>query len=96
MSFVFEGTVKTANGKGVSRRLRHEGKIPAIIYGLGQEPVAIVLNHDELNNAQVKPEFYSEVLTLKVDGKEEKVKVQAMQRHAYKPKLLHIDFLRVA
>lgn len=43
---------------------------------------------------QTKPEFYSEVLTIVVDGKEEKVKVQAVQRHAFKPKLSHIDFVR--
>ncbi len=43
---------------------------------------------------QDKAEFYSEVLTVVVDGKEEKVKVQAVQRHAFKPKLTHIDFVR--
>ncbi|RIY36740.1 50S ribosomal protein L25 [Psittacicella gerlachiana] len=95
MSFTFEATAKQTNGKGVSRRLRHEGKIPAIIYGGNAEPVAIVLDHDKVNNAQVKPEFYAEVLTIVVDGKEEKVKVQAIQRHAFKPKLLHLDFKRV-
>ncbi|MGF2409307.1 50S ribosomal protein L25, partial [Klebsiella pneumoniae] len=45
-------------------------------------------------NMQDKAEFYSEVLTVVVDGKEEKVKVQAVQRHAFKPKLTHIDFVR--
>lgn len=44
-------------------------------------------------NMQAKAEFYSEVLTLVVDGKS-KVKAQAVQRHAYKPKLTHIDFVR--
>lgn len=95
MAFVFNAELKTANGKGVSRRLRHEGKIPAIVYGGSEAPLAVVLKHDELNNAQAKPEFYSEVLTLVVNGKEEKVKIQAIQRHAFKPKLLHLDFKRV-
>ena len=45
-------------------------------------------------NLQNKPEFYSEVLTIVVGGKEEKVKVQAVQRHAFKPKVTHIDFVR--
>ncbi|RIY31226.1 50S ribosomal protein L25 [Psittacicella hinzii] len=95
MSFTFEASLKETNGKGVSRRLRHEGKIPAIIYGGNAEPVAIVLDHDKVNNAQAKAEFYSEVLTIVVNGKEEKVKVQAIQRHVFKPKLLHLDFKRV-
>ena len=45
-------------------------------------------------NMQNNAEFYNEVLTLVVDGKEEKVKAQAVQRHPFKPKLSHIDFVR--
>ena len=67
---------------------------PAIIYGGEAAPVAIELDHDKVWNMQDKAEFYSEVLTVVVDGKEEKVKVQAVQRHAFKPKLTHIDFVR--
>ena len=52
------------------------------------------LDHDKVWNMQNKAEFYSEVLTIVVGGKEEKVKVQAVQRHPFKPKLSHIDFVR--
>jgi large subunit ribosomal protein L25 len=69
-------------------------KFPAIIYGGEAAPVAIELDHDKLWNMQDKAEFYSEVLTIVVDGKEEKVKAQAVQRHPFKPKLAHIDFVR--
>ena len=79
-------------GKGASRRLRKDGLIPAIIYGTGVDPVSIILSHDELNHAQEFTEFYESNLTIKVDGKDFVVKVQDMQRHAYKPKLLHLDF----
>ncbi|MDU2540909.1 MAG: 50S ribosomal protein L25 [Klebsiella sp.] len=81
-------------GKGASRRLRAANKFPAIIYGGEAAPVAIELDHDKLWNMQDKAEFYGEVVTLVIDGKEEKVKVQAVQRHAFKPKLTHIDFVR--
>ena len=64
------------------------------IYGGSEAPVSIILNHDELNNAQVHDSFYSDVITLVVEGKEVAVKVQAMQRHPFKPKLVHIDFKR--
>jgi len=47
-----------------------------------------------IREAEHSPEFYSEVLTIVVGGKEEKVKVQAVQRHPFKPKLSHIDFVR--
>ena len=94
MSFKFEAEVRQAQGKGASRRLRHNGQVPAIIYGGNAEPVSIVLNHDHVNNAQVHDAFYNEVLTIVVAGKEEQVKVQAIQRHPTKPKLVHLDFKR--
>ena len=95
MAFKFNAEVRQAQGKSASRRLRHNGQIPAIIYGGSEAPVSIILNHDELNNAQVHDAFYNEVLTIVVAGKEEKVKVQAIQRHPTKPKLVHLDFKRV-
>ncbi|CAK9885415.1 MAG: 50S ribosomal protein L25 [Candidatus Erwinia impunctatus] len=92
--FTIEAAVRKEQGKGASRRLRAAQKFPAIIYG-GKEPaVSIELDHDHVMNIQVKPEFYSEVITLVVDGQEVKVKVQAVQRHPFKPKVTHIDFLR--
>ncbi|AXP46509.1 50S ribosomal protein L25 [Haemophilus influenzae] len=96
MAFKFNAEVRTAQGKGASRRLRNNGQIPAIVYGGSEEPVSIILNHDELNNAQAHESFYSEVITLVIGGggKEVAVKVQAMQRHPFKPKLVHIDFKR--
>ena len=92
--FKFNAEVRQAQGKSASRRLRHNGQIPAIIYGGSEAPVSIILNHDELNNAQAHDSFYSDVITLVVEGKEVAVKVQAMQRHPFKPKLVHIDFKR--
>ena len=91
--FTINAEVRKEQGKGASRRLRAANKFPAIIYGK-EAPLAIELDHDKVMNMQAKAEFYSEVLTIVVDGKEEKVKVQAVQRHAFKPKLTHIDFVR--
>lgn len=82
-------------GKGASRRLRLENKFPAIVYGGSAAPVAIKLDHDPVKNMEVKAEFYSETITLVIDGKETQVKVQSVQRHPFKPKLAHIDFVRV-
>ncbi|EDZ3129602.1 50S ribosomal protein L25 [Salmonella enterica] len=91
--FTINAEVRKEQGKGASR-LRAANKFPAIIYGGSEAPIAIELDHDQVMNMQAKAEFYSEVLTLVVDGKEVKVKAQAVQRHAYKPKLTHIDFVR--
>ncbi|WP_434524438.1 50S ribosomal protein L25 [Photorhabdus asymbiotica] len=92
--FTINAEVRREQGKGASRRLRRANKFPAIVYGGKQEPVSIELDHDQVINMEHKAEFYSEILTLVIDGKETKVKVQAVQRHPFKPKLAHIDFLR--
>ena len=89
-----EVQARKEQGKGASRRLRTANKFPAIIYGGAEAPIAIELDHDKVMNIQAKEGFYGEVLTLVVDGKEVKVKVQAVQRHPFKPKLTHIDFVR--
>ena len=92
--FTINAEVRKEQGKGASRRLRAANKFPAIVYGGEAAPVAIELDHDKLWNLQTKAEFYSEVLTIVVDGKEIKVKAQDVQRHPYKPKLQHIYFVR--
>lgn len=87
--------VRKDQGKGASRRLRAANKFPAIIYGGSEAAIAIELDHDTTKNLELKPGFYDSELTLVINGKETKVKVQAVQRHAFKPKLTHIDFVRV-
>ena len=94
MQFELNAQQRTLQGTSASRRLRRASKVPGIVYGGEAAPVAIELEHDKVWNMQNKAEFYSEVLTIVVDGKEEKVKVQAVQRHPFKPKLAHIDFVR--
>jgi large subunit ribosomal protein L25 len=93
--FTINVEVRKDQGKGASRRLRAANKFPAIVYGGKEAAVSIELDHDSVKNMEVKPEFYSEAVTLVIDGKETKVKVQAVQRHPFKPKLAHIDFVRV-
>ena len=92
--FTINAEVRAVQGKGASRRLRAANKFPAIIYGGDAAPVAIELDQDKVWNQQTKEGFYTEVLTIVIDGKEEKVKVQAVQRHPFKPKLSHVDFVR--
>ncbi|ADZ43188.1 TPA: 50S ribosomal protein L25 [Yersinia enterocolitica] len=88
--------VRNDQGKGASRRLRAANKFPAIIYGGSEAAIAIELDHDTTKNLELKPGFYDNTgLTLVINGKETKVKVQAVQRHAFKPKLTHIDFVRI-
>ena len=93
--FNLDASVRTDLGKGASRRLRREDKLPGIIYGGEEAPVSITLDHNKVNNSADFEAFYSHVLTLNVDGKATEVLVKDMQRHPYKPKIMHIDFQRV-
>lgn len=81
-------------GKGASRRLRHIGKTPAIVYGVS-EPTSVTLNHNELWKAQDSEAFYSSILNLIIDGKATDVVVKGMQRHPAKSLVMHIDFQRI-
>ncbi|MGP1958990.1 MAG: 50S ribosomal protein L25 [Arsenophonus sp. NC-CH8-MAG3] len=91
---IINSRIRKEHGKGTSRRLRKGNKLPAIVYGGEQEPISIEISHDEVINQESKLEFY-EILTLLIDGEKTKVKVQAVQRHPFKPKITHIDFLRI-
>ena len=84
-------------GKGASRRLRRlAGEIPAIIYGGGKKkPAQISLIHKDVMKSLENEAFYSQILTLDVDGKSEEVILKDVQRHPAKPIVLHMDFLRV-
>ncbi|MBU3018183.1 50S ribosomal protein L25/general stress protein Ctc [Paraglaciecola agarilytica] len=93
--FTLDAEVRTDLGKGASRRLRHEDKVPAVLYGLGKEAVSLTLSHNKVFQAQEFEAFYSHVLTLNVDGKKVEAVVKDMQRHPFKPRVTHLDFLRV-
>ena len=82
-------------GKGASRRLRTIGKVPAIIYGGGEEPVSVTFDHDKLMHSLDQEAFYSHILTVDVAGKSQRAILRDLQRHPYKPTVLHMDLLRV-
>ena len=94
-NFKLDASVRTDLGKGASRRLRREDKLPGIIYGGEEAPVSITLDHNKVNNSADFEAFYSHVLEINLDGKVVEVLVKDMQRHPYKPKITHIDFQRV-
>src|SRR3990167_2510332 len=98
MAEIFElnAQARTQFGKAVTRRARRlNNHVPAVIYGAGQEPASITLKHHLVTRALQNEAFASHILTLKIDGKAEKVILKAVQRHPFKPLVLHMDFLRI-
>ena len=82
-------------GTGASRRLRHAGKVPGIVYGGTAAPVQIELEHNTLYHALRKESFHSSLLMLNIDGARESVLLRDTQWHPFKQQVLHIDFQRV-
>ncbi len=95
--FTLNAKGREDTGKGASRRLRRlAGEIPAIIYGGKKAPAQISLAHKDVMKALENEGFYSQVVSLDVDGKAEDVIIKDIQRHPAKAIVLHMDFLRVS
>ena len=82
-------------GKGASRRLRHAGLIPAVIYGGEAAPQSLQLEHEKTWLLSQNEWFYSSILDLDIDGKVQKALLRDIQRHPFKQIIMHIDFQRV-
>ncbi|WP_370279015.1 50S ribosomal protein L25/general stress protein Ctc [Pontibacterium sp.] len=95
--FVINAVAREDEGKGASRRLRREGLVPGIVYGgdKRKKPIAISIPNNELIKDIQDESFFSSILTVKLDGKEDKVIIKDLQRHPARPEVLHADFQRV-
>ena len=84
-------------GKGASRRLRREGKVPAIIYGGHRDAVALTLDQTQLSHAAEHESFYASIIDIRVgEDLTQQAVVRDMHRHPYKPVIMHVDFMRVS
>ena len=95
VKFELDADVRADVGKGASRRLRHANKVPAVIYGGGENTLSLTLDHNKTLHALSHEAFYSHILTLKVGKNSEKVILKDVQRDPSRPRIAHIDFLRV-
>ena len=96
-SNIINAEIREDVGKGASRRLRHQGKIPAVIYGGQKDPATLTLEHDPVLHAAETESFYSSILEIKVaDGRTQNVVVRDVQHHPYKLQIMHLDFMRVS
>ena len=94
-----EAQTRTVMGKGASRRLRRlENKVPAIVYGGTHAPHSVELSQNAVIKALESESIYSSVFELIIDDhkKAERVLLKALQRHPFRPVILHMDLQRVA
>lgn len=93
--FELEASVRHDMGKGASRRLRREEKVPGVIYGGGKAPVSLTIEHKLIAKSLENEAFYSHILNLKTGSESERAILKDVQRHPYKPRIVHVDFQRV-
>ncbi|MGQ0611714.1 MAG: 50S ribosomal protein L25/general stress protein Ctc [Paracoccaceae bacterium] len=89
--------VRAGTGKGAARTARRAGNVPGIIYGGGQEPVAIQMGFNALLKRLRQGRFLSSLFNLKVEGQPDvHVICRAVQRDVVKDVPLHVDFMRIS
>lgn len=82
-------------GKGASRALRREGRVPAVIYGDNQEPISIHVEEKALYKLLMTGHFFNSIVELTVDGKTTRTLPKDVAFHPVTDRPLHADFLRL-
>jgi large subunit ribosomal protein L25 len=87
---------RDVQGTSASRRLRHAGKVPAVLYGAGKDPELLTLDHNSIFHNLENEAFHSSILTVEVAGKKEKAILRDVQMHPFKPIVVHMDLQRIS
>lgn len=96
-----KASLREETGKGAARRMRREGRIPAVVYGRGEETRPLTLNAHEFEMLVKHHSLDTTLLDLEIEGtgkkKAETVRtlVVEVQSHPYKPEVLHVDFQQI-
>ena len=94
MAIEINATNRKAQGTGASRRLRNTGRVPGVVYGVGDVNL-IELDHNELYYKLRAEAFHASILTLNLEGKKEDVLLRDFVMHPFRQQVQHIDFQRV-
>ena len=86
---------KTTIGSRSSRRLRRDGKVPGVLYGLGQDPEIFSVDYGDLRRALTTDAGLNALIQLSVNGTNQLSILKSLQRHPVKDEVIHVDFVRV-
>jgi len=87
---------REGKGKSASRGYRRNDQVPAVIYGANKDNQNVLLNHNEIMHSLEAEGFQSAIIEIKSDKGTEQAIVRDVQMHPYKPRVMHVDFLRVS
>ncbi|MFQ5936612.1 MAG: 50S ribosomal protein L25/general stress protein Ctc [Acidiferrobacterales bacterium] len=94
--FELTGEKRDGKGSGANRRLRRQGKVPAVLYGGTKDPVMLSFDHDAIYHHLENEAFHTSILTVKVDGEADQAILRDVQMHPYKPRVVHMDLQRIS
>ena len=86
---------KTTIGSRSSRRLRRDGKVPGVLYGLGQDPEIFSVDYGDLRGALTTDAGLNALIQLSINGTNQLSILKTLQRHPVKDEVIHVDFMRV-
>jgi large subunit ribosomal protein L25 len=95
ISFTFGADAREMQGKGASRRLRHTGKVPAILYGGHKDAQTLILDQQNLLTMISNERFYSSIVQLKIGDTTQEAIVKDVQMHPARNVVVHVDLQRV-
>ena len=95
ISFTFGADARESQGKGASRRLRHSGKVPAILYGGPKGAQSLVLDQQNLLTMIDDERFYSSIVQLKIGSETQEAIIKDIQMHPARNVVVHVDLQRV-
>jgi len=95
MKIQINANVRELKGTGASRRLRHAGKTPGVLYGGDKEATSLEIDSKELFMQFRHEAFHASILTLNLAGKKEAVILRDFQMHPVRNNIVHIDFQRI-
>ncbi|MBL11041.1 MAG: 50S ribosomal protein L25/general stress protein Ctc [Acidiferrobacteraceae bacterium] len=94
-NFELRAVSRTEKGTNVSRKLRREGRVPAVVYGAGKGSQQILLDSNEISKNLGVEAFHSAIISLNTDSGEEQVILREVQMHPFRSIVMHVDFQRV-
>lgn len=92
---LLQAQIRDTAGKGPAGRVRREGLVPAVVYGLGENTVSVTVSSRDLSHILSGASGANTLITLQVDGRDQLALARQIQRHPIKGTLLHVDFVRV-
>ena len=95
-AITINGEMRDAFGKNASRKLRREGKVPAVLYGAGIENVSLTLNKNDLFSILKSESGENTIFVVNVSSDSQNVMIKSLQTDPVSDELLHTDLIHVA